>query len=129
MSIIVNYGLGNIKSLQTALSKQGINAKVTNDREEIDQAKIIFLPGVGAYRDASKALWETGLAEQLIRRSKEGAYIIGICLGMQLLYERSFENGKYQGLGLIPGDIVKLEKMPKVPHMGWNNLIIKKMIL
>lgn len=126
MSIIVNYGLGNIKSLQTALSKQGINAKVTNDREEIDQAKIIFLPGVGAYRDASKALWETGLAEQLIRRSKEGAYIIGICLGMQLLYERSFENGKYQGLGLIPGDIVKLEKMPKVPHMGWNNLIIKK---
>jgi glutamine amidotransferase len=126
MIIIVNYGLGNVKSLHTALLKQGINAKVTADREEIDQAQVIFLPGVGAYRDAQEALWKTGLAAQLIRRSKEGAYIIGICLGMQLLYDKSFENGEYQGLGLIPGDIVKLEKMPKVPHMGWNNLIIEK---
>ncbi|MGM0395846.1 MAG: imidazole glycerol phosphate synthase subunit HisH [Bacillota bacterium] len=126
MIIILDYGLGNLRSLQTALEGQGIIAKISNDPEEIASATAIFLPGVGAFRDASNALWDSGLAELLRKRSKEGAYIIGICLGMQLLYEKSYENGEYKGLGLIPGEIVKLEEMPKIPHMGWNNLTVEK---
>ncbi len=126
MIIILDYGLGNLRSLQTALEGQGIIAKISNDPEEIASATAIFLPGVGAFRDASNALWDSGLAELLRKRSEEGAYIIGICLGMQLLYEKSYENGEYKGLGLIPGEIVKLEEMPKIPHMGWNNLTVEK---
>ncbi|MCR3955459.1 MAG: imidazole glycerol phosphate synthase subunit HisH [Gudongella sp.] len=126
MNVIVDYGLGNLRSLQTALKGQGIETGITSDQEEIAAASAIFLPGVGAFRDASKALWESGLADLLIRKANEGTYIIGICLGMQLMYDRSFENGEYKGLGLIPGDIVKLEQMPKIPHMGWNNLTLER---
>ena len=126
MNVIVDYGLGNLRSLQTALKGQGIETSITSDQEEIAAASAIFLPGVGAFRDASKALWESGLADLLIRKANEGTYVIGICLGMQLMYDRSFENGEYKGLGLIPGDIVKLEQMPKIPHMGWNNLTLEK---
>lgn len=126
MNILLDYGLGNVRSLETALAAQGMKVKVTNCIDEIRKAEAIFLPGVGAYRDASRALWESGLADVLIKRSEEGAYLIGICLGMQLLYEKSNENGCYRGLGLIPGEIVKLKQMRKVPHMGWNNLEMEK---
>jgi len=126
MIVILDYGLGNLRSLQTALEKQGIMTRISSDPQEIDSASAIFLPGVGAFRDASNALWDSGLADLLIKKSQEGTYVIGICLGMQLMYDRSFENGEYKGLGLIPGEIVKLEQMPKVPHMGWNNLTVEK---
>lgn len=126
MIVIVDYGLGNLKSLQTALGRQGISSKITKEIEEIEKAKAIFLPGVGAFRDAIKALRESGLADTIIKRSKEGAYIIGICLGMQLLYDKSYENGVYDGLGLIEGEIIRLKEMPKIPHMGWNNLTVEK---
>ena len=126
MIVIVDYGLGNLKSLQTALEGQGIIAKITKDIEEIANAKVIFLPGVGAFRDAAKALGENGLANTIKKRSKEGAFIIGICLGMQLLYDKSYENGEYEGLGLISGEIMKLKEMPKIPHMGWNNITVEK---
>ena len=126
MVVIVDYGLGNLKSLQTALERQGISSKITKDIDEIAKAKAIFLPGVGAFRDAIKALRESGLADAIIKRSKQGAYIIGICLGMQLLYDKSYENGVYDGLGLIEGEIIRLKEMPKIPHMGWNNLTVEK---
>ncbi|WP_409227134.1 imidazole glycerol phosphate synthase subunit HisH [Gudongella sp. SC589] len=126
MIVILDYGLGNLRSLQTALEKQGIMTRISSDPQEIASASAIFLPGVGAFRDASNALWDSGLADLLIKKSQEGTYVIGICLGMQLMYDRSFENGEYKGLGLIPGEIVKLEQMPKVPHMGWNNLTVEK---
>jgi len=126
MNVILDYGLGNLRSLQTALLKGGIDTVITDDIDIIKAAKTIFLPGVGAYRDASNNLWERGLAEIIIEKAKEGTFIIGICLGMQLLYDRSFENGNYKGLGLITGDIKKLTIMPKVPHMGWNSLIKTK---
>jgi glutamine amidotransferase len=126
MIVILDYGLGNLRSLQTALEKQGIMTRISSDPQEIASASAIFLPGVGAFRDASNALWDSGLADLLIKKSQEGTYVIGICLGMQLMYDRSFENGEYKGLGLIPGEIVKLEQMPKVPHMGWNNLRVEK---
>ena len=126
MVVILDYGLGNLRSIQTALKSGGIDAVISSDKEEIRTASAILLPGVGAFRDASQALWETGLAEILREKSQDGTYIIGICLGMQLLYDKSFENGEYKGLGLIPGEVVKLEKMPKVPHMGWNSLVVEK---
>ncbi|OPL09619.1 MAG: imidazole glycerol phosphate synthase subunit HisH [delta proteobacterium ML8_F1] len=124
MKVIVDYGLGNLKSLQTALTGQGIETVITRDSRMIETADVIFLPGVGAFRDAITSLRSDGL-DQVIRDSHDkGAYIVGICLGMQLLYEWSYENGSYQGLGLIPGEIVKLVKMPKIPHMGWNDLTL-----
>lgn len=126
MNIILDYGLGNLRSLQTALSNGGIDTLITNDIDTIKKSKAIFLPGVGAYRDASNNLWDSGLADIIIDKAREGTFIIGICLGMQLLYERSFENGNYKGLGLIDGEIKKLSLMPKIPHMGWNSLIKSK---
>lgn len=126
MNVILDYGLGNLKSLQTALERAGIATRISAEPEIIKSAEVLFLPGVGAFRDAATALWDSGLAELIIEKSRQGSYIIGICLGMQLLYERSFENGDYQGLGLIPGDVVKLKQMPKIPHMGWNSLDLKR---
>ena len=126
MNVILDYGLGNLKSLQTALERAGIATRISAEPEIIKSAEVLFLPGVGAFRDAATALWDSGLAELIIKKSRQGSYIIGICLGMQLLYERSFENGDYQGLGLIPGDVVKLKQMPKIPHMGWNSLDLKR---
>ncbi len=126
MNVILDYGLGNLKSLQTALERAGIATRISAEPEIIKSAEVLFLPGVGAFRDAATALWDSGLAELIIKKSRQGSYIIGICLGMQLLYERSFENGEYQGLGLIPGDVVKLKQMPKIPHMGWNSLDLKR---
>lgn len=126
MNIILDYGLGNLRSLQTALSNGGIETVITDDVDVINSAKTIFLPGVGAYRDASNNLWKSGLADVIIEKAREGCFIVGICLGMQLLYDRSFENGDFRGLGLISGEIKKLSIMPKIPHMGWNNLLKTK---
>lgn len=126
MNVILDYGLGNLKSLQTALDRAGIPTEITSDKALIASADVIFLPGVGAFRDASGELWQSGLAELVIEKSRQGCFVIGICLGMQLLYEKSFENGEYRGLGLIPGEVVRLEGMPKIPHMGWNSLQIKR---
>lgn len=126
MNVILDYGLGNLKSLQTALERAGIATQISAEPELIKSADVLFLPGVGAFRDAATALWDSGLAQLIIEKSRQGSYIIGICLGMQLLYERSFENGEYQGLGLIPGEVVKLKQMPKIPHMGWNSLDLKR---
>lgn len=126
MIAILDYGLGNLMSLKIALENQGIDAMITGNPDEIMKADVIFLPGVGAFRDASNALWERGLAEILRRKADEGAFIIGICLGMQLMYTKSYENGEYKGLGLLQGEILKLEKVPKVPHMGWNKLTLEK---
>ena len=126
MNIILDYGLGNLRSLQTALSNGGIETVITDDVDVINSAKTIFLPGGGAYRDASNNLWKSGLADVIIEKAREGCFIVGICLGMQLLYDRSFENGDFRGLGLISGEIKKLSIMPKIPHMGWNNLLKTK---
>jgi len=121
---VINYNMGNIKSVANAFISLGISIEVTHDPEVIINASGVVLPGVGAFRDAITSLRSDGL-DQVIRDSHDkGAYIVGICLGMQLLYEWSYENGSYQGLGLIPGEIVKLVKMPKIPHMGWNDLTL-----
>jgi len=126
VKVIVDYGLGNLKSLQTALEGQGLETQITKDPGVILEAEVIFLPGVGAFRDAITSLAAEGLDEVVREKSRAGAYVVGICLGMQLLYDRSYENGVYEGLGLIPGEIVKLREMPKIPHMGWNDLTVAR---
>ena len=126
MNIIVDYGLGNLKSLQNALAKAGITAEISHDQEQIAKARFLILPGVGAFRDAISRLEETGIGNLVKAHAAEGKYLMGICLGMQLLYEKSYEYGEYTGLGIIPGNIVKLTQEKKVPHMGWNNLVIER---
>ncbi|MCD6435051.1 MAG: imidazole glycerol phosphate synthase subunit HisH [Clostridiales bacterium] len=126
MNIIVDYGLGNINSVQTALKKVGLDMIVTDEAEKIANAEFVLLPGVGAFRDAINLLKQKGLDIAIKKFVDSGKPLVGICLGMQLLYDKSYEYGEYEGLGLIPGEIVKFKKGKKIPHMGWNNLKIKK---
>lgn len=130
MIAIADYGVGNLFSLKSSFSAIGADAVVTNDISEIEKADRIILPGVGAFGDASKKLFESGLGEVLINEAKKGKPIMGICLGMQLLFDKSYEYGEYKGLGLIHGNIRPIAdvipKNLKIPHIGWNSLSFKK---
>lgn len=127
MVVIVDYGVGNIRNVERAFTKLGMEIVVTRDVEVIDQATAIILPGVGAFRDAINNLKKYGLVECLQRNAAKGTWIIGICLGMQLLYDKSYEDGEYTGLGLLRGEIVKFDDTNlKVPHMGWNQLVKRR---
>lgn len=132
---IVDYGMGNLKSVQKAFLALGFDAEITTERQVIRNAHKVVLPGVGAFRDAIKQLQETGLDEAIREAVKTGKPLMGVCLGMQLLFDKSYEYGTYEGLHLLPGEIVKFKpedmqlangEMLKVPHMGWNNLEITK---
>ena len=124
MIVIVDYGVGNIRNVERAFTKLGMDVVVTRDIELIDQATAIILPGVGAFRDAIQNLRKYDLVSCLRRNAAKGTWIIGICLGMQLLYDKSYEDGQYEGLGLLRGEIVKFDDSQlKVPHMGWNQLV------
>ena len=129
MIAIVDYGVGNLFSLCASLRKIGADAIVTRDLGELQNADKIILPGVGAFGDAMDKLLETGLVPHLLALAKAGKPFLGICLGMQLLFERSFEFGEKQGLGLIKGSVCDLSadipQSLKVPHMGWNALDIR----
>lgn len=120
MIAIIDYGAGNIKSLQFALDKLGKTSKLTMDPEEINQADSIILPGVGAFKDAMEALQRYQLDTILKKEAANGKPILGICLGMQLFYEFSEENGGSKGLGLLSGSVKRISDKVKVPHMGWN---------
>ena len=126
MIAIVDYGVGNIFSLYSSFKYIGAEVILTSDPEEIKKADKIILPGVGAFADAAKKLYESGLAEVVVEEVKNGKPLLGICLGMQMLFERSFEYGEHKGLGLIKGDIVSMEGVVpanyKIPHIGWNGL-------
>ena len=130
MIVIVDYGVGNLFSLVSSFSAIGEKAIATGDAEIIRKADKIILPGVGAFEDASKKLFESGLAEVLIEQVKLGKPLLGICLGMQMLFEKSFEYGEHKGLGLIKGEIRPIkEVIPqeyKIPHIGWNALKFNK---
>ena len=128
MIAIVDYGVGNLFSLSSSLRALGLEAEVTKSQEDLVRADRIILPGVGAFADAKKKLDDTGLVPVLLAESKKKP-LLGICLGMQLLFDRSFEYGEHPGLGLIPGEVSDLrddlsDKTLKVPHMGWNGLKI-----
>lgn len=126
MIAIVDYGVGNLFSLSRSLAYVGADVCVTGDREKIKRAEKIILPGVGAFGDAINKLRAACLDEVLVSEAKKGKPILGICLGMQLLFDKSFEYGEHTGLGLIKGEIRpiadKIEKNLKVPHIGWNSL-------
>ena len=130
MIAIVDYGVGNLFSLSSSLKALGLETEVTRDAERLRAADRIILPGVGAFGDAKAKLDDTGLVPVLLEEAERKPFL-GICLGMQLLFDRGFEYGEHPGLGLVPGQVVDLhneleDKTLKVPHMGWNSLQIVK---
>lgn len=130
MVAIVDYGVGNLFSLQSSFGAIGQEAEVTADPERILRADRVILPGVGAFADAAEKLRESGLAQTVRAVAEAGKPLMGICLGMQLLFERSLEYGEHPGLGLLRGEIRPIaERIPqglKIPQMGWNALIFQK---
>lgn len=126
MIAIIDYGVGNLFSLSSSFAFIGQDAVVTGDPEVIAQADRLILPGVGAFEDAAKKLRESGLDRVIRNEVKKGKPLLGICLGMQLLFEKSFEYGEHEGLGLIRGAVRPIrDVIPndyKVPHIGWNAL-------
>lgn len=128
MTAILDYGVGNLFSLCSSFEKIGEEAVVTSDVSVIEKADRLLFPGVGAFRDASQKLKETGLDEVLKKEAAKGKPILGVCLGMQLLFEKSFEYGEYEGVGLIKGSVCPLSDIVeglKIPQMGWNALEFK----
>ena len=124
MVAIIDYDAGNIKSVEKAMQLLGQEVKITRDRDEIMAADHVILPGVGAFGDAMEKLHQYGLAEVIHEVTKKGTPFLGICLGLQLLFERSDEAPGVEGLGVLKGDILKLPDKAgyKIPHMGWNSL-------
>lgn len=126
MIAIIDYGVGNLFSLKSSFNAIGADVAVTDSEEIIRSADKIILPGVGAFSDAIAKLRATGLDKILIDEAKKGKPVMGICLGMQMLFEKSFEYGEYDGLGLLKGNVVGMQGvLPeelKIPHIGWNAL-------
>lgn len=126
MIAVIDYGVGNLFSLCSSLKSIGADAVVTSDREKIQSADKLILPGVGAFADAAEKLRAGGLDGVILERAAAGVDIMGICLGMQMLFEESFEYGQHRGLGLLRGRIVPIKgavpKSYKIPHIGWNAL-------
>ena len=126
---IIDYGVGNLFSLCSSCKAIGQDAFVSGDAAELEKADRLILPGVGAFADAAKKLRSTGMAEFVRSQAFAGKPLLGICLGMQLLFEKSYEYGCHEGLGLLEGQVVPMEgKLPpelKIPHMGWNALEVK----
>lgn len=118
---IVDYGVGNLKSVANALSYVGVDHRITGDPGELERANAILLPGVGAFPDAIKKLRQTGLDQDIIRMGRKKP-VLGICLGMQLLFERGEEGENCTGLGVISGGVKRMETSCKLPHIGWNAL-------
>ena len=126
--IIVDYGMANLRSVQKALEKMGAGADISSDPQRLAEADKLVLPGVGAFRDAIARLKDGGLAEPIRAHVRGGKPFFGICLGLQLLFTKSYEDGVYPGLDLFAGEVVRFPEVPglKVPHMGWNQLHIKR---
>ena len=126
MVAIVDYGVGNLFSLVSSFKAIGVSAVVTGNEEEIRKADRIILPGVGAFGDAVEKLRKTGLDKVITDEVDKGKELLGICLGMQLLFDKSYEYGEYDGLGLVKGNIKPIaDVIPKdfkIPHIGWNSL-------
>ncbi len=130
MIAVIDYGVGNLYSLTSSLRYVGADVKVTSEAQDLKDADKIFLPGVGAFEDAIKKLRATGLVETIDEEVKKGKPLMGICLGMQLLFEKSYEYGEWDGLGYIKGEVVSMQGRIgddlKIPQIGWNALDIVK---
>jgi glutamine amidotransferase len=130
MSIaIVDYGMANLRSVQKAFARAGAEAKIISRPEEIDAADKLVLPGVGAFKDAVATLRKRKLAEAIVRHVKMGKLFLGICLGLQMLFDVGYEDGEHRGLAILRGKCVRFDVDTtlglKVPHMGWNQLIAR----
>lgn len=130
---IIDYEMGNLRSVEKAFEKLGFEARVSANPEDIKTADKVVLPGVGAFRDCINNLREGGFVEPLLAHVEAGKPLLGICVGMQMLFDESEEFGRHKGLGLIPGKVVRFpsgmmegDERLKVPHMGWNNISLKK---
>lgn len=120
--LLIDYGMGNLRSVSKALERVGFRVEIASEAEEIKKADAIVLPGVGAFRDAMENLKRLGLLKEILRHIEKGKPYFGICLGLQLLFEKSYEFGESEGLGVLEGEVVILPAMVKVPHIGWNQL-------
>ncbi|MBO5560598.1 MAG: imidazole glycerol phosphate synthase subunit HisH [Firmicutes bacterium] len=125
MIAIIDYGMGNLRSVQKAFEYLGFEAVVTDDVSVMERAERLVLPGVGAFGDAIRTIREKGFDKVIYKAVEEKKPFLGICLGMQMVFDKSYEYGEYEGLGLIPGKIVLLPDNVKKPHIGWNNLNVK----
>jgi imidazole glycerol-phosphate synthase subunit HisH len=128
MIAIIDYGMGNLRSVQKGLEKVGSSAIITSDPEQVAAADKVVLPGVGAFEDAISELRRLNLDRPVLDAVHSGKPFLGICLGLQLLFDVSYENGRHKGLGVVRGEVVRFQ-LPKefsVPHMGWNQLTVRK---
>lgn len=129
MIAIIDYGVGNLFSLASSFKAIGYETVVTGDADVIRKADKLILPGVGAFGDAVRKLRDSGIDKVVINEANKGKYLLGICLGMQMLFDKSFEYGEHEGLGLIKGNVIPMEntipKNLKIPHIGWNALHFK----
>ncbi len=126
MIAIIDYGMGNLRSVQKAFEYLGKQAVITDKASDLIDASHVVLPGVGAFKDAICALKGSGIVDALKREIDKGKPFLGICLGMQMLLDVSREDGEHKGLGLIGGEVVRFQTKLKVPHIGWNEVKLKK---
>ncbi|MBU1143119.1 MAG: imidazole glycerol phosphate synthase subunit HisH [Firmicutes bacterium] len=126
MNVILDYDVGNLASVLRGFERVGIESVVSKDPEIIKNATSLVLPGVGAFKDAMEALQKSGLIPYILEHVNQKKFLFGICLGMQLLYEKGYENGVYEGLGILKGSVRFLDIDLKVPQMGWNTLKFEK---
>lgn len=122
---IIDYGMGNLRSVEKAFQFVGYDACITDDINIIQKADKVVLPGVGAFQDAIATLRQKGIDKAIYNIVKEDKPFLGICLGMQLMFDKSTENGEHKGLGILEGEVVKLPDTVKIPQIGWNDLSIK----
>lgn len=119
MIAIVDYGVGNVRSVERALVHVGARAKLTADGDDLEHADGLVLPGVGAFAPALERLTDHGLGRRLVELARRGKPVLGVCLGYQLLFEESSEHGRHEGLGLLPGRVVEVRSSPRLPVIGW----------
>jgi imidazole glycerol-phosphate synthase subunit HisH len=123
---IIDYGIGNLRSVEKAFTSQGLNAVISSDEKVLRAADRLVLPGVGAFAACMNNLRERGLEDFVIEAAKSGTPIIGLCVGLQMMFDEGHEFGIHKGLGLLPGKIVRFAEGVRVPHVGWNQVEIKK---
>lgn len=128
MIAIIDYGMGNLRSVQKGFERVGHSATITNDPREVAQADKVILPGVGAFGDAIAELRRRDLVPAVREVIESGKPFLGICLGLQMLFDVGYEDGQHEGLGILPGEVVRFQVPPefKVPHMGWNQLQVRR---
>ena len=127
MIAIVDYGMGNLRSVEKGFKKVGVEAKVTSSPKDVENASAVVLPGVGAFRDCIRNLTDLSLTEAIANSIKKGKPYLGICLGLQVLFSESEEFGRCKGFDIFRGKVVRFQISEKVPHMGWNNVKIVRM--